>query len=113
MPHGHGRAASLAFALNYTLNRADGEAAPALVTAVGRPSQYKVPAADDTVERVCAGKPEKSVLVARMSSRHPLVQMPPLGTRIVDDEAVSLIRRWIAEDVGSAEPGLAAKEGRR
>ncbi len=110
---GTGELRSLAFALNYTLNRTSGEAAPAVVTAVGRPSRYKVPAADDTVERVCAGKPEKSVLVARMSSRHPLVQMPPLGTRIVDDEAVSLIRRWIAEDLRSADPGPAGTVQRR
>ena len=110
---GTGELRSLAFALNYTLNRTDGEAAPALLTAVGRPSKYRVPAVDEAVERVCAGKPEKSVLVARMSSRHPLVQMPPLGTRIVDDEAVSLIRRWIAEDLGSPEPEAAAKGGSR
>jgi mono/diheme cytochrome c family protein len=98
---GAGELRSLAFALNYTLNRAEGEAPPALLTSVGQPSRFKVPTAADAVERVCAGQPEKSVLVARMASRHPLVQMPPLGTRLVDEEAVSLIRRWIAEDLGS------------
>ena len=110
---GVGELRSLAFALNYTLTRTRGEEAPALVTAVGQLSRFKVPDATDTVERVCAGRPEKSVLVARMSSRHPLVQMPPLGTRIVDDEAVTLITRWIAEDLGSTDPRLEAKEERR
>jgi len=100
---GAGELRSLAFALNYTLNRADGEAPPALLTAVGKPSKFKLQTAADAVERVCAGQPEKSVLVQRMASRHPLVQMPPLGTRLVDEEAVSLIRRWIAEDLGSTE----------
>jgi hypothetical protein len=70
---------------------------------VGQPSRFKVPTVADAVERVCAGQPEKSVLVARMASRHPLVQMPPLGTRLVDEEAVSLIRRWIAEDLGAPQ----------
>jgi hypothetical protein len=110
---GAGELRSLAFALNYTLSRADGEVAPALLTAVGKPSRFKVPAAEDAVERVCAGKPDKSVLVARMASRHPLVQMPPLGTRIVDAEAVGLIRRWIAEDLGSREPVSPASQDRR
>ena len=70
------------------------------LSSVGQASRFKVPAAADVVERLCAGKPEKSVVVARMSSRDPLVQMPPLGTRIVDGEAVELIKRWIAEDLG-------------
>ena len=40
------------------------------------------------------------MLLARMDSRHPVLQMPPLGSRIVDAEAVALLRRWIAEDTG-------------
>jgi hypothetical protein len=71
-----------------------------LLTAVGQPSKFKVPGEEDTVERVCAGRPERSMVVARMASRHPLVQMPPLGSRIVDEDAVQLIKRWIAEDLG-------------
>jgi hypothetical protein len=48
-----------------------------------------------------------------MSSRYPLLQMPPLGTRIVDEDAVNLIRKWIAEDAGSPEPTPAAREEQR
>ena len=44
------------------------------------------------------GSPEDSVLQRRMRSRHPLVQMPPLGTFTPDTEAIALIRRWIAND---------------
>jgi mono/diheme cytochrome c family protein len=110
---GAGELSNLSFALNYTLNGNHGDAPPALLTAVGRPSRYQVPGAADTVERVCAGRPDNSVVVARMASRHPLVQMPPLGTRVVDDEAVRLIRRWIAEDLGSGEPVAVAREDRR
>ena len=39
--------------------------------------------------------PEASVLVARMSSRQPQLQMPPLGTHIVDDAGLALVERWI------------------
>jgi hypothetical protein len=62
---------------------------------------------------VCAGHPELSVIVARMSSRNPLVQMPPLGTRIVDQDAVDLITRWIAEDLASPGHGAGAGEDKR
>lgn len=97
-----GELKSLAFGLNYTLTGPPDQAAAVLRTAVGRPSHFKTPAADDVVERVCAGQPDKSVVVRRMASRHPLLQMPPLGTRLVDEAAVQLIRRWIAEDVAPA-----------
>jgi hypothetical protein len=36
-----------------------------------------------------------SVLVARMRSRDPRVQMPPLGTRVADRDGLALIERWI------------------
>jgi hypothetical protein len=111
--NGVGELKSLAFALNYPLACPRGEPPPVLLTAVGQPSKFKLPGEADTVERVCAGRPERSVVVARMTSRHPLVQMPPLGTRIVDDDAVQLIKRWIAEDVGSREPSIPSEEERR
>ena len=40
------------------------------------------------------------MLLARMDSRHPVLQMPPLGSRIVDAAAVGLLRQWIAEGTG-------------
>jgi mono/diheme cytochrome c family protein len=109
---GTGELSSLSFALNYTLARPPGTAPPALLTAVGQPSKFKVPGDADTIERVCAGRPDRSVVVARMASRHPLVQMPPLGSRIVDEEAMQLIRRWIAEDLGPPASTSPAEEQR-
>jgi hypothetical protein len=109
---GAGELKSLAFALNYTLARPAGEPAPILLTAVGQPSKFKIPGEPETIERVCAGKPDRSVLIARMSSRHPLVQMPPLGTRIVDEDAVTLVKQWIAEDLAPREPAIATREER-
>jgi hypothetical protein len=63
-----------------------------------------MPGASGIVERISAGQPDTSVVVRRMASRNPLVQMPPLGTRIVDDEGLALIRRWIVEDLGPRAP---------
>jgi len=101
---GTGELRSLGFALNYTLNRPPGEPAPALATSIGLSSLFRVPDSDDVRERIRKGDPDRSVVVARMATRNPLVQMPPLGTRIVDEEAVRLLRRWIAEDTGRLRP---------
>jgi hypothetical protein len=98
---GAGELKSLGFALNYTLAQPSTQAPPAVATSLGLISQFKLQDTPDVVERVCAGVPDKSVLVARMGSRHPVLQMPPLGTRLVDEEALQLIRRWIANDLKS------------
>ncbi|WP_165251492.1 PQQ-dependent sugar dehydrogenase [Paludisphaera soli] len=42
------------------------------------------------------GDPEGSTLLSRVASRGP-GQMPPLATNQVDDDAVALLRAWIAE----------------
>ncbi len=94
-----GDLSSLTFALNYTLDRAGDQTPPALLTTVAQASHFKVPGIPEALDRVNAGHPETSVLVLRMASRNPLVQMPPLGTRIVDEDALALIKRWIAEDL--------------
>jgi hypothetical protein len=101
---GSGELRSLAFALNYTLDRSPVQPAPAMATSIGQPSLFKVPGADDAWERIRGGDPDRSVVVMRMATRNPLVQMPPLGTRMVDEEAVRLLRRWIAEDTGRLRP---------
>jgi hypothetical protein len=50
---------------------------------------------------IAPGHPEESVLVHRMQSRDPLVQMPPLGTIAPDNDALAMIRRWIASDLSN------------
>jgi mono/diheme cytochrome c family protein len=91
-----GELASLQFSLQYPFVNA-----PALplaeTTTFGRPSKYVPDAWAEASSRVSAGDPDRSILVFRMSSRNPASQMPPLGTRLVDDDAVALIRTWIAE----------------
>jgi hypothetical protein len=44
-----------------------------------------------------------SRFLARVSSRNPQTQMPPLGTRLVDTEALTLLERWISEKSSTAE----------
>jgi hypothetical protein len=42
-------------------------------------------------------------LLARVSSRNPQIQMPPLGTRRVDSAALVLLERWISQKSATAE----------
>ena len=51
----------------------------------------------DAIMRIEPQHPDRSALMQRMASRSPALQMPPLGTELVDDAALDLIRRWIAE----------------
>ena len=46
---------------------------------------------------VAPGNPADSVLIARVRSRDPQTQMPPLGTQLRDAEAIALLERWISE----------------
>ena len=47
---------------------------------------------------VVPGNPERSVLWLRMGTRET-GHMPPLGTTIVDDQALALIEGWIRDDL--------------
>ena len=49
---------------------------------------------------IAPGKPEESILLYRMESTEPGVMMPELGRTQEHDEAVALIREWIAEMKG-------------
>jgi hypothetical protein len=51
----------------------------------------------DAVLRIAPGHPERSALMQRVASRYAALQMPPLGTALVDEQAVDLLRRWILE----------------
>jgi hypothetical protein len=42
------------------------------------------------------GDPDGSGVIGRMSTRSLLRRMPPLGSRVVDDQAVATLRTWIA-----------------
>lgn len=71
---------------------------PAVRTGLGVRSRFQTPGVDpEQRQRIFPGDPEKSALVYRVRSRHPLRQMPPLGTKIVDAAALSLLNRWVTE----------------
>jgi hypothetical protein len=69
-----------------------------LETMVGQPVTKSAPGqAADAVLRIDPGHPERSAVFDRMSSRYPALQMPPLGTALVDEQVLALLRRWIIE----------------
>jgi hypothetical protein len=51
----------------------------------------------DAIVRIAPQHPDRSALLKRIASRYPPLQMPPLGTELVDRQAVELLSRWIAE----------------
>ncbi|HZM35699.1 MAG TPA: hypothetical protein VFC18_14550 [Burkholderiales bacterium] len=71
------------------------ENAKVLRSLLGARSRYRAPGAHAASAVVEPGRPEASVLMARMRSRNPQTQMPPLGTAEPDNEALALIERWI------------------
>lgn len=70
-------------------------AAQARRSMIGAPSAYRPAGFAPRAAVVAPGAPAASVLVKRMRARDPQVQMPPLGTRLVDDEGLALVERWI------------------
>lgn len=48
---------------------------------------------------IVPGNAAAGTLLARMRSRDPRIQMPPLGSAVPDREAIALIERWINEEL--------------
>ena len=70
----------------------------AVATTWAHPMKKPAPGqSPDAVSRIEPGHPERSALLQRVASRAPALQMPPLGTALVDEAAVELLRRWILE----------------
>ncbi len=61
-----------------------------LRTTLNVPSRFGAPHS-----RIAPGDAEHSVLLARMHARHSPAQMPPIGTDVVDTEALRLVADWI------------------
>jgi len=103
-----GPLAALGMTLAHSLDATSPPEAPGLRTTVGQPNHAPVPGAGTTaLMRIAPGRPAQSAVLLRARSRHALLQMPPLGTRQVDREAVVLLERWIANDLA---PTTATKE---
>lgn len=82
---------------------------PALEAAVNHKGRFRIPGVEPGgTFFIRPGDAEHSSVLYRMSSRNPFRQMPPLGTKLADLEAVQLIRLWIEEDLA----GKSEKSGR-
>jgi len=68
---------------------------PGLRSTVGQPTRAALLGPGTCA--VTPGAPGSSLLLHRMATRDPIARMPPLGSVLVDHEAVALIRAWIAE----------------
>jgi len=71
----------------------------ALTTTANVPARFRFPADAVASPRLVPGDPAHSTLVRRMASRTPAEQMPPLGTHLVDRDALALIEAWIRDEV--------------
>jgi len=83
----------------------------ALPSALAQPAHYR-PAGAAVAAILAPGDDGESLLVRRLGTRDPLLQMPPLGTRAVDGEALALVAAWIRSELaapaGSPPSTLAA-----
>jgi hypothetical protein len=62
-----------------------------------RTTSWDLPhASPGTTSLITPGTPDTSALFARMRSRRPSSQMPPLGTSVADADALALVSAWIA-----------------
>lgn len=100
--HCHNRAGQqvpLALTLAQRVRDAAASRAEVLASTLGAPARFRTPGVGDAHDPVIApGDPARSLLVQRMASRDPRLQMPPLGTSIADDAGLALVRRWITHD---------------
>ena len=86
-PDGPADTSALDLSQNAEMNRAFGVCKPPV--AVGRGSGNRP-------YDIFPGKPEQSILLYRMEHDDPAIMMPELGRAVAHDEAVQLIRVWIA-----------------
>ena len=71
---------------------------PAIASTFAQPVKKPAPGLPaDATFRIAPQHPEQSALLRRIASRYPPLQMPPLGTELVDRQAVDLLQRWITE----------------
>lgn len=83
--------------LKHTLQ---GPGEPGHASTVGIQGKWAIPGAKSgATRRVAPGDPALSSVAYRMGVRGSKLQMPPLATVLVDEQATELIRSWIKEDL--------------
>jgi hypothetical protein len=63
---------------------------------LNQPTRWQLAGTAEGTVLIRPGAPDESALLARMRSRSPSSQMPPLGTTLRDEAAVAAVRQWIA-----------------
>jgi mono/diheme cytochrome c family protein len=67
---------------------------------LGYATAWQVPGQPEGASRMLSvAPPDASAMLARMRSRRPSSQMPPLGTNLRDDAAIDIITRWMTTDL--------------
>jgi mono/diheme cytochrome c family protein len=66
---------------------------------IGQPTRWQAPGRTEGTMLIDPSSPDRSALLLRMRSRRPSSQMPPLGTVLHDQQAITSIGRWISEVV--------------
>jgi cytochrome c553 len=98
--NGRGEIAALGPVLRYDDLLRDGDAVAASL--VGQPTKWQLPGTIEGSVLVDTHSPDRSALLARLRSRSPSSQMPPLGTVVRDSEAVQAVTDWITRDLAAA-----------
>jgi cytochrome c553 len=75
---------------------------------IGQPTKWQLPGKVEGSVLVDSHAPDQSALLARLRSRSPSSQMPPLGTVLRDSEAEQAVTEWINRDLV-----VAARQSRR
>lgn len=98
----HNRESSIAnLGLDLKASASSGCAA-GVATLVNRPSIWSIPSAPEGASRrVLPGRPDLSSVIARMRSRRPSSQMPPVGTVVADAAGIALLTAWVAADAAT------------
>jgi mono/diheme cytochrome c family protein len=93
----NGAPAPVDLKLAQSVATADAGAERVLRSMVNAASRFRGHGLSSGAPLIAPGQPNASVLIARVRSRNPQTQMPPLGTRMLDSEALALLERWIAD----------------
>lgn len=75
------------------------EREPVFETGVGKLSSFSLPNLTES-KQIEPGSPSRSVVFRRMQRRPGDGRMPPLGTKVVDCQGISVVGAWIREMTG-------------
>ncbi len=96
--NGRGEIAANLPSLAYGNVMADGDAVAR--SFIERATRWQLPGTSEgTTLAIDPAAPERSALLARMLSRRPASQMPPLGTVLRDQQALDALTQWVALDL--------------